>query len=334
MRISATGLVTSVGLSTAATAAAVRAGISNAQATRFIDWGGESIAAHSVPIEGGEPGARLLRMATTAVGECWHAADSASPPALIVCLAEPSRPGAIQALGPSVVHELANASNIRVSASSTTIAAGRVGGLLALQHARRLMREGAVDSVLIVGVDSYIHWPTLSSLENRHRLLTSRNSNGFIAGEAAAAVMVTCAGTEPGLYCEGLGFAEEAATIDSDLPLRADGLVEAIRRAAADARCPADDFGLHISSLSGEHYYFKETTLALTRLLRQPREDGDLWHPADCVGEVGAAAVPLGLAIAATACTRNYARASRILYHVSGDGRERAAAFLRHGAPQ
>ena len=334
MRISGSGLVTSVGLSTAATAAAVRAGISNAHVTRFLDWGGESIVAHIVPIEAAEPRARLLRMAITAADECWQAANSKSQPALIVCLAEPSRPKSSDTFGSSVVQELADALNIRISATSTTIAAGRVSGLLALQHARMLMRDGAVDSVLIVGVDSYVHWPTLSSLENQHRLLTSKNSNGFIAGEAAAAVMVTCVGAELGLYCEGIGFADETATIESDLPLHGDGLMEAIRGAAADARCTADDFGLHISALSGEHYFFKEATLALTRLLRKPREDIDFWHPADCVGEVGAAAVPLGLAIAATACAKGYANASRILYHVSGDGRERAAAFLRYGALQ
>lgn len=336
LQISGSGLVTSVGLSTAEAAAAIRAGLSNPQLTRFIDWGGEWISAHVVPMEAPNPRMKLLQMAATAIDECLVGADRGSikETALILCLPEASRPGTGHELGDSAIKEIATALGTIFSTHSSTVSAGRVGGFVALYRARMLLHEGKADAVLVAGVDSYVNWPALSHFENRYRLLTSRNSNGFLAGEAAAAVLVTRPKAGAALRCDGLGFANEDATIDADLPLRADGLVEAIRAAARDAGCKPDDFELRISALSGEQYFFKEAALAVARLIREPTSEAELWHPADCVGEVGAAAGPLAMAIAATACAKGYAAASRILCHLSSDGTERSAAFFKYGVLQ
>ena len=336
LQISRSGLVTSVGLSTAETAAAIRAGLSNPQLTRFIDWGGEWIAAHVVPMEAPNPRTKLFRMAAAAIDECLAGTEpeSVMGTVLVLCLPEASRPGTGDELGESAIQEISTALGAKFSTHSSTITAGRVGGLVGLHRARMLLYEGKADAVVIAGVDSYVNWPALSHFENRYRLLTSRNSNGFLAGEAAAAVLVTRPKPGAALRCEGLGFASESASIDADLPLRADGLVDAIRAAARDADCKPDDFELRISALSGEQYFFKEAALAASRLIRDPASEADLWHPADCVGEVGAAAGPLAIAIAATACVKGYAPASRILCHLSNDGTERSAAFFRYGVLQ
>jgi 3-oxoacyl-[acyl-carrier-protein] synthase I len=336
LQIVGSGLVTSVGLSTAAAAAAIRAGVSNAQLTRFMDWGGEWISAHVVPIEAPNPRAKLHRMAVTAIDECLAsgARETHKRTALVLCLPEPSRPNSGDEFGESAVTELSTALGTDWSPHSCAVAVGRVGGFVGFDRARTLLYDGNADAVVVAGVDSYVNWPALSHFENRYRLLTSRNSDGFLAGEAAAAVMVTRPAAGTALRCEGLGFAEESATIDAGLPLRADGLVEAIRAAARDADCRPQDFDLRISGLSGEQYYFKEAALAMSRLIREPVSEAELWHPADCVGEVGAAAGPLAVSIAATACAKGYAMATRILCHLSNDGPERSAAFLTYGMLQ
>jgi 3-oxoacyl-[acyl-carrier-protein] synthase-1 len=336
LQIVGSGLVTSVGLSAAAAAAAIRAGVSNAQVTRFMDWGGEWMAAHVVPIESPNPRAKLLQMAATAIGECLASVgrESNAGIALIMCVPEASRPNTGNELGESAVTELSSMVRTNFSAHSCTIAAGRVGGFVGLHRARKLLYEGKADAVLVAGVDSYVNWPALSHFENRYRLLTSKNSDGFLPGEAAAAVMVTRLLPGTALRCDGLGFAKESATIDGSLPLRADGLVEAIRAAARDADCRPQDFELRISALSGEQYYFKEAALAVTRLIRDPMPEAELWHPADCVGEVGAAAGPLAVTLTAIACAKGYATATRILCHLSNDGPERSAAFFSYGTLQ
>lgn len=336
VQIVGSGLVTSVGLSAAAAAAAIRAGVSNAQLTRFMDWGGEWIAGHVVPIEAPDPRAKLLQMAATAIDECLASVAGVPSPAtaLVLCLPEASRPGAADDLGETAVAELSTMVGRAFSPHSCTITAGRVGGFVGLHHARALLYEGKADAALVAGVDSYVNWPALSHFEDRHRLLTSKNSDGFLPGEAAAAVMVTRPLPGTALRCDGLGFAQERATIDAGVPLRADGLVEAIRAAARDAQCRPQDFELRITALSGEHYFFKEAALAAARLVRDPMPEAELWHPADCVGEVGAAAGPLAVIVAAIACAKGYARATRILCHLSNDGAERSAAFFSHGTLQ
>jgi 3-oxoacyl-[acyl-carrier-protein] synthase-1 len=83
-----------------------------------------------------------------------------------------------------------------------------------------------------------------------------------------------------------------------------------------------------ITDLSGEQYYFKESSLALSRTLRQRKEEFDIWHPAECTGELGSVAGVLILAVADTACRRRYAKGPAIVAHMGNDAGERAALTL------
>ncbi len=100
------------------------------------------------------------------------------------------------------------------------------------------------------------------------------------------------------------------AHIDSGEPLRADGLTTAINGALTDAGCQMHDLDFRITDVSGEQYYFKEAALALSRILRQRKEEFDIWHPAECIGEAGAAAGIAVLADANAACRKAYAAGS------------------------
>ena len=176
--------------------------------------------------------------------------------------------------------------------------------------------------------------PLLPSSESRRRLLTSGNSNGFVPGEAAGAILVSSdqgATPRPQLHCTGLGFAREAATVDGEEPLRGEGLTAAIRGALADAGCEMHDLDFRITDNSGEQYYFKEASLALSRTLRRRKERFDIWHPAECVGEVGAASGFAAVAVALVACRKAYAAGPNILFHCGTDSGRRAAAVLRYG---
>ena len=128
----------------------------------------------------------------------------------------------------------------------------------------------------------------------------------------------------------GIGFGREQATIDSGEPLRADGLVQAIKDCVADAECQLADFDLRITDNSGEHYYFKEASLALTRALRQPKEFFDIWHPAEYIGESGAVSGMAAVATAREAFIKGYAPGRRILSHWANDAGERAAVTLEY----
>ncbi|AGU47746.1 thiolase-like domain-containing protein [Variovorax paradoxus B4] len=329
-----TGLVTSVGLSAPASCAAIRAKLTNPVETRFIDAEGERIMAHEVALEKPWRGrAKLARMAALAARECLAdvAPDLWDEIPLLLCVAERERPGRLAGLDDLLFTDLQDLLGARFSADSLVVAHGRVGALVAFSRAQRLIGSDGVANVLVVAADSLLSWPTLSAYERGYRLLTAGNSNGFIPGEGAGALLLGRPGGD-GLLCTGIGFGMEKAHIDSDEPLRADGLSAAIEAALAQARCAMHEIDYRITDLSGEQYYFKEATLALARTLRQRKESFDLWHPAECIGEAGAVAGVAALAVAQAACRGGYAPGPDVLVHMANDAGQRAAAVMRFDA--
>jgi 3-oxoacyl-[acyl-carrier-protein] synthase-1 len=184
--------------------------------------------------------------------------------------------------------------------------------------------------VLIVAADSLLTWPTLKTFEEHERLLANRNSNGFVPGEAASALLVSRSAAGPHLEIVGLGFATEPATIEKEEPLRGIGLSLAIDQALQDAGCEMHNMDFRITDISGEQYYFKEAALALSRTLKQRKEEFDIWQPAECIGEVGSAIGPAMLAVAEASGRKAYAPGPAMLVHGANDDGQRAAIVARY----
>ncbi len=74
-------------------------------------------------------------------------------------------------------------------------------------------------------------------------------------------------------------------------------------------------------------------TLAFSRVDRTKRTEFDVWHPADCIGEVGA---PIGLvmiAVLKAACEKTYAKGSNVLLHLGNDDGRRASMIFSWHLP-
>jgi 3-oxoacyl-[acyl-carrier-protein] synthase-1 len=213
---------------------------------------------------------------------------------------------------------------------SATIPFGKVAGAMALKHARDVLDAERLAYCIVAGADSLLVAPTLAAYEAQNRLLTSKNSNGFLAGEAGAAVLA-CASpsSQDALVCAGIGFGVEKATVMSEEPLRADGMAQAIREAFNDSGKGYADVDYRIADVNGEQYYFKEAALAMSRTMRVRKEEFDIWTPVDCIGETGAAIGPSILAILLAANRKNYAPGKGVLAHFSGDGGERVVLVLQ-----
>lgn len=336
LAIIGSGMVSAVGLSAPASCAAIRCAIDNFQESRFIDRGGEWQLAATVPLEQPWLGrTKLIKMAARAIGEALASIPDVNPASvpLLLGLAEMERPGRLDGVDMSLLHDIEAELGLRFHPASSVITRGRVSAAVAMLNARKLVYEGGHARVLVAGVDSFLLPKTLTVFEERERLLTSLNSNGFIPGEGAAAVVLGApqAQEEPQLLCVGLGFGMEPATIDSeDVPLRAEGLAQATRAALAEAGCGLEDMDYRLTDLSGEQYYFKEASLALSRTLRVRKEFFYLWHPADCIGEVGAAIGPAMLAVALAASRKAYGEGANIFCHVGNDAGQRAVALLSY----
>jgi 3-oxoacyl-[acyl-carrier-protein] synthase I len=302
-----------------------------------MDKGGEWVIGCPVPLESQWRGLeKLVQMAIRAIRDCLerHPDVLLESIPLLLCVAERERPGRIYGLEDQLFHRIASQLGARFHRQSAVIPGGRVAVALALDRARHLIYDERMALCLIVGVDSMLVGRTLLTYERNDRLLTSGNSNGFIPGEAAAAVCVgpPTSSSQPDLRCVGIGVGRESATIDSGEPLRADGMVQAFRAAVAEAGLTLADTDYRITDLNCEQYGFKEAVLAWNRTLRARKETNDVWHPADCIGEVGAAIGPCVLGIALAAAAKGYAPGRRVLCHFAEDGGDRAAMVLEYGA--
>lgn len=332
--VHAAGMVTPVGFDAPSSCAAMRVGITGFVETRFL-FAGEWLMGAPVPFEEGWRGReKHLRMLVSALRECLAAARgaSASEIPMFLAVAEGDRPGRLDGLDDTLLREASEHLGVTLHPDSAVLSGGRTAGVKALDRARRAVLDGHRYSV-VAGVDGFLTSATLTEYERRRRLVTAENSDGFIPGEAAAAILVGPASASDGageLRCLGIGFANENS-LETGEPLRGDGLAEAFRQALANAGVDWSRIDYQIAAISGEQAGFKEAALAALKTIRPVKHGFDLWHPSDCIGEVGAAVVPCMLGVALTAARKRYAPGPGVLCFAGSDSGRRAAVVLRSG---
>lgn len=343
MYLTAVSLVCSVGLSAESACAAMRAGIAGFSELPYLSVQGQPVIGGCVPglvlAPGRERARRVVALLARSVGDllckCPGLPVHAVP--LIVGLAEAQRAGGRADLAEGIVHAVAQALETRFHPHlSGAQARGHVSAFSALHVARRLLQDPGVPACIVACVDSCINASTLHWLESTGRLKTDENSNGVIPGEAAGAVLVRRmpADGEGAVRVGGLGFALERAHVMSGEPFAGLGLAEATRSALREAGMQLNQMDFRLSDVTGESYGFREQSLTLSRLLRQGPSELPLWHSADAVGDVGAAAGLCHLARAFEAFDRGYAPGERAVCFSSSVWGERAAAVLeRHAGP-
>ncbi|QRK11032.1 hypothetical protein JQX13_13740 [Archangium violaceum] len=338
MDVTATGLVSSVGLSAASACAAMRAGLSSFEALAYRDnQARKSITGSPVSVLPRDLGReeRLVDLLAMAIADALggDAGAGCEQVPLVVAVSEPGRPGGGAALAGTLVARVERRLERRFHPGlSRVLTGGSAAGFQALEAARKVLEVRRAAACLVCGVDSFLNARSLLWLQEHGRLKTQANADGVIPGEAAACVRVELrarAPRQPLATVEGLGFAREPATVLNEEPLRAEGLVKAGRAALEEAGLRMEDMDLRLSDVSGELYAFKEQALALTRLLRVKRESLPLWLCAESIGEVGAAASLCQLVRMAQAWQRGYAPGPRALCFASSVSGERAVAVVR-----
>lgn len=335
--ITAAGMVTSLGFNAPATLAAVRARIRNINQTNLWDpQTGTFLSAGKVELPHWWVGVgKLAELVAPAILECLMAARPVPATSVPILLGLPSaeRPFRFEDLETRIVPEIEDRLGFRLHHASRLIPRDHVSVAIALREAANLIAGGQAPCVIVAAVDSLIQHELKDYYLSKRRLLTPNNSNGFSLGEAASAVLVVPLGVYTGdeLHVRGLGLAHETATVESNQPLRAEGLTRAIREAFDDAAVTIQDLQYRISDLNGEHYKFKEMTLAMLRFERKPKPRlFDLWHPIEYFGDVGAAIGPILLALALHAGRKGYAIGPNALSTLSNDDGERAALVLHY----
>ena len=203
---------------------------------------------------------------------------------------------------------------------------GPAGFALALREAADELKRAPGIQQFIVGIDSMLDLEVIEYLEQDDRLKDSTRPRGLFPGEACAAIALSADKPEDGSGCTilGVGVGREAGTLRSGMINAADGATTALWQALSEADLLPSDIGAAYLDLNGEEDKAHEWSLLWARALH----DLEVVHPADCVGDVGAATMPLLAGLASTAWSKRYATAPNALLMAGSDDGLRACVIL------
>lgn len=333
MLVKTAGACCAVGYTLAAASCAIRAGMDNFQESDFVDHENEPLKVARLPYDNDWGTERLAVIAKKALKDCLKTVQDFQPAqtAMILMAAEQGRPHTATERYNEIWYACTADFTEPFHPSSAINPQGRAGIGSALKLAQKLLTERTVQRVLILGVDSFLNSATISHYLAAERLLTLANSDGFIPGEGAGAILLELpqAGGV-GLHITGGAISKEEAIFPGGKPNLAIGLTQAMRQACEAANIRPSELKFRMSDQNGEQYFAKEMANAYTRLMADENVFLPMMHIADCVGETGAAVAVLSIAFQKTVMPRADGPGRVGLLHFGNDNGLRAALILRY----
>jgi 3-oxoacyl-[acyl-carrier-protein] synthase-1 len=272
----------------------------------------------------------MLRLAAPALREALGDKRSVKCP---VFIGTPEvLPGGADAAGSRFLEYLALQSGVSFDLQrSKCFALGKAAIFHALQEARKHLEKGGDPFVIVGGVDTYVDSYVLAALERDQRILQEDVTDGFIPGEGAAFLLVGPSagavgrnGSQQRAILSGVAVGAEVGHRFSDQTYRGDGLAQVFQDLLAGARGPVTAV---YSGMNGESFGSREWAVAYIRNRSHFADVARFAHPADCFGDLGAAAGPV-LIGAAAAMEGDSSREARSLVFCSSDGADRGACLV------
>jgi len=340
--IVATGARTPLGMRSAPSAAAYRAGISGMSEHPFmVDQMGDPMpGALDVQIDPGLMGPeRLLALAESALGEACAPLGKdaqASKLRLPLYLGLPElRPGFTERDAVAVQSGITRVEGLPfIFSQVNTYTQGHAAGLAALATATEHIQQGACEMCLVGGVESYFHPDTMEWLDENRQLAGAVARSAFIPGEGAGFCLLmtdrACARLGLSVLARVLVVAtgrETKLIKTSDICL-GEGLTSVVRSAVSGLPSGPERINAVICDINGERYRGEEWGFVCLRLSQYFDDPIAYDSPADCWGDMGAASGPLFAVLACQAAARRYAKGPRTMLWASSEGGLRAAAVL------
>lgn len=326
------GARTPVGLDAVQTGFLLRAGLPGVGESPLADPEGEPVPMGTVPvIDGAICGARrLVELARPALIEAAGPARERTVEVhLAIDTGLPDEAAAIAGLTAMVEAALPRC---RVAVS----ARGEAGLVAALPGALRALALRQADAVIVGGAHSDHDPRAIAALHAAGRLFRRDNLDSRIPGEAAAFVVlartVDTGATLPRL-CDvlGHGLAASAGPGEEGGGMSAQALSAAVKEATAPLRAEGSAAGWLWTDMTTEMARVLEWGASFVRAHEVFTMPYYVDAPAQRIGYLGAAALPLFAATAAIAWRHGYAPAGTALGLAGADSGERAALLLRSG---
>jgi 3-oxoacyl-[acyl-carrier-protein] synthase-1 len=339
--ISGIGMATPVGLTAKDTYYAVRAGVSMFEESKYLDQMGEPFVMASIPVDCFDPNKQVDDIPSISVNEKLEARialaaleDLFSNESLKLASGH-----AKLFLGwnsdfnkKTIPAVFESQSFFHFQNPFHVFADGRASGLKALHRAYQAIMNSECRIAVVGASDSYGRIPLLNYLDADGRIRNSANLDGFIPGEGACFLLIT---TEKLALAKNwpvyarvansdIGF--EEGHLGSDKPYRGEGLANCVTQVLDGVNIGA--IGQLYSSMNGEHFWFKEIGTSILRNKNRFEKDYSVIHPADCIGDTGAASGLIMAGIAALSYSFEHIEKPSLLY-ASSDNGDRATVVLK-----
>lgn len=213
-------------------------------------------------------------------------------------------------------------------ATPQVITSGNSSVIQCIEVAGKLLKKDPHSLCIVGGIDSLLASETLDWFEDSERLKsgTFGRNQGFSPGEAVGFMLVE---TKEGALCRkkkalaelvGVGLANEPAPFLSERPSKGEGLTKACKTALSESTCDPADIEVVLGDLNGEFFRAKEWGYAELRCFGNCNDARQLWHPADCMGSIGAASGAILMNIAAVGLSRGWIEKYAIVFCSDDEG--------------
>jgi 3-oxoacyl-[acyl-carrier-protein] synthase-1 len=310
------GTVTPAGLSATETASTVRSGVSCFAETDFyIDspdpvvmaYLSEDILPEPDPVIPGFPGisdrqVRMLALAGPALDETLVNSSKTVRLPVVLGMPQNSVPGETPA-NPDILNLLGIQCGRKFDfANSMIIPKGRASGFLAMERAADLLSKGIARQVIVGGIDTYWDQSLLAELIEDGRIRSSNNMDGFLPGEGAGFLLLStinnarAEGNDIFGVIDGLAVGFEPGHRYSQKTYMGDGLASTFADLFRDLPNTPRIKTVY-AGFNGENFDAKQWGTAYARNEARFADEYTLEHPADCIGDTGAAMATIMLVL-------------------------------------
>jgi 3-oxoacyl-[acyl-carrier-protein] synthase-1 len=214
-------------------------------------------------------------------------------------------------------------------------ARGSAGAAFALPKALEALASRQMDALVLGGVHTDYDPATIAAMAGQGRLYGPKSLDAMIPGESAAFVILMREDTARRLHLDaaariaGIGTAVTKARPDNDESVMdARGLTAAVRAAATELAAEQLRAGWILTDHTFESSRILEWQTMATRAHTLFGSPYFLESPGQRLGHLGAASLPLSIALAAEGWKRGYAPSAIAMALAGSDAGERGAVLL------